>query len=392
MKSSLKYWLLGGLVTFVSVLLVLGFRPGDVDETPAWAKDGNFGWTPNPEAVKKVVDKLRFKTFAATPAGQNADPLPKEVFLWQAYQKLFNGQLPPGKNQGQIGSCVSFGTNNAIARTLAVQIALQGAAFDYKDFSEEVTYSCRVTIGHESGGEGAVGAWAAKFVQQYGIVSREKHGQYDLSEYSVATCRQFGSRGTPAELLKLAKDNPVKDITQVASWGEAKIALSQGYGIAVCSDVGFQGNRNSDGVKTPRGNWSHCMCLDAYCTINGKEYGHIENSWGLQPNEGPVGPGTPSTAGFYADSSVINRMLGAGDSWAFSTVVGWPSVNLNWNVLAPKKDDRLYAQGLRLTNGRPGPFAVFPWGHDCPYDLKGSSYEDDVVSSRPVPVRRRFAR
>lgn len=306
------------------------FEPSDIQR--------NGGWVPDPDAVEAIKAELEFPVFAETPAGQGQDPLPPFVYMWHAYAKLFGGN-PPSKDQGQIGACVSFGTNNAITRTMAADIALAGAKFEFRDIAEEVTYGgSRVQIGGGRLGrsDGSTGAWAAKFVQQWGVVARDKYGDVDLSTYSVQRCRDYGFKGVPADLQAVAKKNPVQTITQVTTWPDAKRALANGYGIAVCSGQGFTTKRDANGVCKPYGSWSHCMCLDGYCMIEGKEHGHIENSWGAHPENGPTGPGAPAPSGFWADATVIARMLGRKDSWAFSGVEGFPLRKIDWFVLLPR--------------------------------------------------------
>jgi hypothetical protein len=135
----------------------------------------------------------------------------------------------------------------------------------------------------------------------------------------------------PAALQTVAKQTPVKTITQVLSWDMAKKSLASGYAISVCSNQGFTMRRDAKGVCYPSGSWPHCMCLDGYYVDeDGKEYGHIENSWGADAMTGPVGWGAPSTAGFWAQSKVVDRMLKAGDSWAFSAVTGFPARKIDW--------------------------------------------------------------
>src|SRR5687768_539792 len=102
------------------------YRQALTGDGPAVAWD--FGWADDPAEVAAVVRDQPFAAASATPAGEVAgDELPKEAFLWHAYRKLF-GENPPAKNQGGVGSCVSFGTNTAIRRTMAVEIALGGEA------------------------------------------------------------------------------------------------------------------------------------------------------------------------------------------------------------------------------------------------------------------------
>lgn len=296
--------------------------------------DYNFGWHKDDDAVKAVAQTLPFQVFADTPAGQVAAEPPKQFFQWEVYRKA-DPRGPPTKNQGQVGSCVSFGTNNAILRTMACQIAMNAANEELKDIAEEVTYGgSRVEIGGgRIRGDGSVGAWAAQFVQKYGVVSREKHGAYDLSAYEQARCRAWGQSGVPDDLEPVARNHPVKEITLVKTLDSLKKAISQGYGVAVCSNQGFSMTRDSRGVAKAQGSWAHCMCLDGYVTdTDGKEYYHIENSWGPDAHKGPVGWGSPSTAGFWAEASVVQQMLNAGDTWAFSGVKGFPARESIWFV------------------------------------------------------------
>lgn len=307
------------------------------------------GWISDPEAVEEVLREQPFKSFDQTPAGQSKEPLPKFVYLWHAERKI-TGKPALSKNQLSVGSCVSFGTNNAIRRTMAVQIAIFNAPEELKDICEEVTYAgSRVEIGGgRIGGDGSVGAWAAKFVKEYGVVSREVHGAHDLTRYDTTRCRAWGRTGVPAELETIAREHPVKDITLVTTWEQAKKALANGYGLAVCSNQGFESKRDANGVKQPRGNWAHCMCIDGYhITDDGKEYAHIDNSWGLRDDEGPVGWGEPSTSGFWIEARVCEQMLRAKDTWAFSAVRGFPAQQIDWFVLAPRgarEDGTLYAR------------------------------------------------
>jgi hypothetical protein len=287
------------------------------------------GWEYLPEEVNAVRMAQPLPVFSMTPANFASD-IPDHVFLWDADREVLGSVLPP-KNQGSVGSCVSFGTNTAIRRTMLTEI-MMGEAEEFRDIAEEVTYGgSRVEIGGgRISGDGSVGGWAAQFVKQWGVVDRAKHGNYDLTSYSESRCREFGRNGVPSELESIAKEYPIKSITQINSWPEAKKALASGYGIAICSNQGFQMRRDSKGICRPSGSWAHCMPLDGYFIENGNEYGHIENSWGADSHTGPVGWGEPNTAGFWADAETIDRMLRQDDSWAFSAVEGFPARKINW--------------------------------------------------------------
>lgn len=289
------------------------------------------GWINDPEEVRIVADQQEFQSFGDTPAHE-IKALPKQVFLWDAAKKVLGHLLPP-RNQGSIGSCVAHGTNRAVAYTLLSEIAA-GSPERYEPLAEEVTYGgSRVEIGKKRiRGDGSVGAWAAEFVKQYGLVPRRIYGKYDLTTYSEATCRKFGNEGVPDDLEVIARQFPVKTITCVKTWEDAKKALAQGYGISICSNQGFSKVRDANGVAKPLGNWAHCMCLAGYTVLdNGEEYGRIDNSWGENFCTGPTGWGFPGPEGFWATSTVIHRMLSSGDSWAFSSVEGFP-LRLDWVV------------------------------------------------------------
>lgn len=336
-------WLAFSLATALAGYLLKGTPVPDnplPPPVPVWEPGPeNMGWVPDPEAVKQVVAGLQFKVFADTPAGQVEDPLPRSVYLWDAYRKQY-GRPPPSRNQLQVGSCVSFGTCTAIERTMIVAIVLKGELWDYRDLCQENVYGgSRVQVGKGRLGrsDGSVGAWAAEYVNKWGVVERKVHElggkKYDLQTYSEQLCRQWGSSGVPGPIAELAREHPVQDITLVKTWAEAKKALSQGYGIAICSGQGFNMQRDSRGVAQARGSWAHCMALDGFHTDEaGKEYGHIENSWGEKSHTGPVGWGDPPVSGFWADSTTISRMLAQGDSWAFATVKGFPSSRIDWFV------------------------------------------------------------
>jgi hypothetical protein len=308
----------------------VGGTPIFQGDKTAW----DFGWWDNPAEVSAVVRQLPFASASATDACRIGD-VPKEVFLWHATKKL-TGKNPETKNQGGVGSCVSFGTNTAVRRTMGVEIAIGGEVEEYTDIVEEVTYGgSRVEVGGgRIRGDGSVGAWAAKFVEDWGVIARGKYGGHDLSRYSESTCRSFGSRGVPDELEPLAKEHPIKEVTAVPTWEDAKRLLASGYGIAICSNQGFSMRRDSEGVCSPSGSWAHCMCLDGYVVLSGgRELGHIENSWGPDAHTGPVGAGEPGPGGFWADSKVVGRMLGYGDSWSFAAVQGFPARKIKWGTI-----------------------------------------------------------
>jgi len=298
------------------------------------------GWVEDKRAVDKFLGELEFPVFGDTPAGQEPEAIPDKVFLWDACRKVTGDLLPP-RNQGAVGSCVGFGTVAAIEHVMCAEIAA-GEREVFKPLVQEYCYGgSRVEVGKgRLRGDGSVGAWAAKFCTQYGILARGYYlsdptklaPKYDLNTYSEARCRQWGSTGVPDDLEGISKVNTITNATLVQSFDEACKALSSGYAISVCSNRGFTYGRDKDGFCNPSGVWNHCMALVGY-KKTGRAGGFILNSWGATAHHGPIGEGNPSPAGFWADADVVDKMLKQKDSWAFAGVNGFVTRRINWREL-----------------------------------------------------------
>jgi hypothetical protein len=329
-KQRLKLALLAALAAFVGYLV----KPSEAPVPPPPStvmKDlpKSFGWIPDPQAVDEVRSSLQFPAFHETEAFQSQVGS-EDVYLWDACRKV-TGDVLPARDQKSVGSCVGFGTASAIEHLICVQAA-NASDETFKEVSPEIIYAgSRVEIGGgRVRGDGSVGAWAAKFVNQYGVLPRGKFGLLDLTKYDERTCRDLGMKGVPDELEPLAREHPVKAIANVRSWAEAQAAIRNGYPIAVCSSQGFGMVRDAEGFCPPQGTWYHCMALVG---IRGgsRPGGFLLNSWGPNAHSGPQAPGEPP-AGFWADAAVLDRMLKQGDSWAFSSFTGFPAQKLDWFV------------------------------------------------------------
>lgn len=301
------------------------------------------GWQPDAEASAKDAATVQFRTFSDTPAGQ-VQALPKQVYLWGAETKL-TGKPTPAKDQNPEGSCVGFGTTTAIERSLAADIVARGGdASEFAHFSEEITYvgsrvqGARLVGGSTPRGQGSAGVYAKAWVTGFGMVPKANYpGVADLTTYSAARAGQWRMSGCPRDLEAVAKKYPVRDGAKVANWKECKQALANGYGVAICSTLSFARQRDARGVASQtREGWNHCMTIDGYHTDEaGREFGHVENSWSDLPDAngrrtgqsyhtGPVGWGTPTTAGFWASADVLDAGLRQGESYAYSGAVGFP--------------------------------------------------------------------
>ena len=322
-----------------------------------------MGWHLDPESIKENLDPDKTLHFDRTPAAKAVQG-DSDVFLWRAVRKAghFGDNAYPNVNQKSVGCCVGCGWKHSADVCQATAI-LNGAPFEWKPVSVEVIYAgSRVDVGGgRMRGDGSVGAWAEKWCQSAGgIAAMQKYQSVDLSTFSPARARQWGSRGIPSDVKTAAREHPVKGCALVKSWADVKKAIQQGYPVAVCSDQGFRMTRDSTGRCRPQGVWPHCMAIIGVRTAGDghTEGGFILNSWGDNAHTGPVWPPDMPVAGFWADASVIDRMVRQGDSFALADVAGFPARKLDWTVHArpqrlrpvPKRNapDDLFAHNFKL--------------------------------------------
>lgn len=307
------------------------------------------GWIPDPQAVQECMQGWEVRPFLVLPAGadDSAEQSEESVYLWESVRRV-TGDILAGRDQGAVGSCVAVATASALEHLECVQIAA-GEPGVYRDVASEVIYGgSRVQVGGgRIRGDGSIGAWAARWVKEYGVVPRGVFGRYDLRQYSVQRCREMGRHGVPAELLALARQHPVLEVARIQSWAEACAAVRRGYPVLVCSDQGFRMERDAEGFCAPRGIWYHAMALIGIRT-GARPGGFLLNSWGDQAHSGPRVPPHAPPAGFWVDAAVLDRMLRQGDSWAFAHLIGFT-----------ERSAMEYVTPLRARQGHPQ--RVFPF-------------------------------
>lgn len=352
---------LGALATWLGlppqVVTQIVEAPALVETTgPAPPPDarGATGWVRDDDAVRAVAETLPHPVFADTPAGQ-AESIPDRIYLWDAAREA-TGYPIPARDQGSVGSCVPFGAACAVEHTQCVAMVAAKRAGqpppEFRAVAQEPIYGgSRVQIGGgRIRGDGSVGAWAARWCQDYGSVARAKYGAIDLTAYSESRCRAWGNTGCPAELIPEAKAHSTRTISQVRTTAELKRALASGYPVTVASDVGFGSRgpytRNAKGQLRASGTWAHQMCFIGYDAASGF---YCMNSWGAKWVGGPPGPGEPPAGGFYVEEQTAARMLGQGDSWAYGDTVGFPARAIdNWFISRPRRPHQPDLPDLRF--------------------------------------------
>lgn len=312
------------------------------------------GWRkPTDQDTINTLGVLSVAHFHDTEAGQEiiADG---DAPVWRLAFKG-RGKPIPIRDQGPIGSCVSFGFAGAVEYTMAAQAALGKQRQELPDICQEAIYAgSRVEVNGGRvpfSGDGSTGAWGAKWLETTGgALARGKYGSHDLTAYDVARCKQWGSRGVPDELEPEAKKHPAK-CTLVANAEEARKALAQGYAISVCSMQGFSKVRDSEGFATASGSWAHCLLVAGY---RADRPGFLViNSWGPDWIKGPKGKFEDIPDGaFWAEATVVDRMLRQGDSFAVANASGFVKRKidpLDW-VVDSRKDKRLFQPFFALAH------------------------------------------
>jgi hypothetical protein len=300
--------------------------------------ESNFipGWEDLPDEVAGVASLQPIGAFEDSPAAGAGDPLPEFASLDEAILAV-TGSILPTRNQGNAGTCVSFGTVAAIEYTMAVAIR-RGKPFAWHAIATEPIYGgSRVEVGKGrlGRGDGSVGAWAAEFSRRWGVACRQNYPgvSIDLSQYSIPLSRQWGISGVPDSFEPILKQHPVQGIAQINTLDGLKRALANGYGVAESSGYLLRSTRSANGIIDAYRGGGHCMAVTGYIKIGKVDYFYIRNSWGDSAHTGPTHPKFPSKSGGLIHQSQMQSMLDGGDTWAFSDAIGFPARDIcDWMV------------------------------------------------------------
>lgn len=238
------------------------------------------------------------------------------------YKSVLKFDKHPYNERQTTGDCVSHGTRNACDVSRAVEIDVHHEREDWiARGATEAIYGAR---GH--GGQGMSCARAAEFVSKHGglLVRKNYPGIVDLSKYNGNLGAGWGGRGLPDPVIDLANDHQIKTVSLIRTVEEARDALANGYGIAVCSSYGFSGTRDKKGFARVSGSWAHCMAWIACDDTRDEPSFLVQNSWGKwndggHPEWGPIPDGS-----FLIHADAAQGMLSQNGSYAFSNFDGFP--------------------------------------------------------------------
>lgn len=289
------------------------------------------GWVDQPKEVEHVMNDLPFPVFGSIYPPMKDDGKGKIVLLHEIVEKV--AKKFPVRHQ-LIGDCVSMGAACAVDCTKSVDIFIkkERELWVNETATEDIYSGSRNIIGQGRLGnsDGSVGAWAAKYVNQYGALPRDKYGNIDLSVYDGNKARQWGnaSFGFPGELLQEAKKHPVQTVSLVKSYEEARDLIANGYAVTVACNIGFTSKRDKDGFAVRSGNWNHQMCFIAVDDEYKRPGLLCQNSWGRNWISGPKRHNQPDGS-FWVDASTVNAMFAQNDSWGYSGYDGFKPRKLN---------------------------------------------------------------
>lgn len=221
-----------------------------------------------------------------------------------------------------VHNCVSHGTRNAVdvSRAVEIDVHRDREAWLARGATEAI-YGAR---GH--GGQGMSCARAATFVSESGgiLVRKDYPGVANFSKYNGNMGARWGSRGLPDNVIDVANDHQIKTVSLIRTVEEARDALANGYGLAVCSSYGFSNKRDKKGFARVSGSWAHCMAWIA-CDDTGDEPAFlVQNSWGKWNDGGHPEWGKIPDGSFLIHADAAAGMLKQNGSYAFSQFDGFP--------------------------------------------------------------------
>jgi hypothetical protein len=354
MSTRQRYWTWSA-ISFVIVAALLGAVIDHYAHRVLRRVDERMGYSPNPEGVREFLRELKEPTFAQAGAESMRNAIGRDVFLYRAVEqvnhKVYGRPWEP-LDQGDIGSCVGNAFALGVTTAQSVDHVTGKLPRPPPACSVEPIYGgarTRAMLPPQSRGpafDGTYGGAAARWITGRckdttvgGVLHREVFGTFDLRQYSVSRCRQWGDRGVPDELAKLAAGTRMKCV-QVSTWAELCASLERGSPVAICSQVGFEpkwgATRDADGFKSRAGKWGHAMLAWG---VRHRENGSprdgalIANSWGSRWISGPRWPDDQPDGTFWADRAAVEDMLRAGDSWAIGSDLDWRDLqNANWGL------------------------------------------------------------
>jgi hypothetical protein len=284
--------------------------------------ENKFGWIDDPDAVDAVESEVGVFGSAAdflTGSGKG-----KIACLHESFTKI--GKEFCYTNQGNVGSCVAASKAGQVDTLKATEIANgERELYTGQTAIEPIYFGARVVIGgNKIRGDGAVSAYAAKYVNLHGTLVKTKYGNIDLTEYSVDRCKKWGSNsGFPKTLESISKEHLVLSIARVKSWEELRDSIANGFPVSVGSRFGFSSETDDEGFCKNTTTWNHDMFYCAVDDDSPRKGALCVNSWGrswlkIRKRKLNQPDGT-----FWVDADMVDKHMANGDAWSISGFQGF---------------------------------------------------------------------
>lgn len=264
------------------------------------------------------------KAFYQEPCS-TVEPISCPPPIWQAILAKNNHRHLPTVEQ-QTGDCVAAGLVHAGQYLSAHQILSRYEEEIYAPWHISFIYGIsRVQVGGgHLIGPGSTGTWGALAVKQYGILFVNDQG---APPYSGALSTKWGRRpGPPADMQKLAYDNPVIETHRLHTIEEIRYELCSNRPITIASSRGFRMKPYEDRgyhCWLPSGSWSHQMSLIGWMDEPFKAAYRL-NSWGPDAHGTPLHAEPPGGAWNHAED-LEAELRGRGiEVYSFGTFAGSP--------------------------------------------------------------------
>ena len=300
----------------------------------------HMGWQYSPSARQRFVDQYKHPFFSQADERIKGSGKGRVIMLHTYLDQCLGEQFTPHKQE--LGDCVAHAFALAVDVLTAVQIHRDNKLERWiAECATEPLYGgARIEVGEGVlWGDGSTGFWAAEWLMRWGALLRQEYpGGFDFTTYNPELAKKYGKRGNgcPDALEATAKLHPIKTATLVTNYDQAIDAMANGYPIAICSNVGFGMTsaswvRDNMGFLRRRGQWGHSMCFTGYDDKASRPGVCCVNSWGDWVR-GPTRHNQPRGS-FWIDKGVVNAILGQGDSFALSSYVGYPRIDIPDYVL-----------------------------------------------------------
>lgn len=266
------------------------------------------------------------------------------VLLYEAEMALLGEYLPADYQKR--GTCVGRGTYRAVQTGYWDAINERRITGKAERIAYEPIYAgARVNVGRGAvSGDGAVGAWAAQWCHDFGVLPRGTYNGIDLTTDREDLAVSWGTRGrgVPSDLIAVSQAYCC-DAYNVADGSDLADVTASRYASAICSTHRQSDRRDQNGECGYAGPTAHCESIvgvymrPAWDGNPATIYDHTgfvdQQSWGNSPTGPDVlrmhGGTAKLREGAYGTSmQSMRKRIATGETWSFRLRDGFRASSL----------------------------------------------------------------